>query len=55
MRTILPGIVGLLLFASFVGLLAFRIGEWPLGIIIAAAVAMAAWDLIEEARASSER
>ena len=50
MTILLPGLLGLVMFAAFVGFLGIKIAEWPLGIIIASAVAMAAWNLIEEVR-----
>lgn len=54
MINLVPGLIGLTMFAAFVGLLGWRIGEWPLGIIIVAAVLMASWSLFEEIRGSDE-
>lgn len=46
----IPALIGLVLFAAFVGFLAFSIGELPLTLIVVAVVLMAAADFWFELR-----
>ena len=46
----LPALIGLVLFAAFVGFLAVSIGELPLTLIVGAVVLMAAADFWLELR-----
>jgi hypothetical protein len=50
MSDALPALVGLALFAAFVGYLALSIGEAALLLIVAAVVAMAAYDFWADLR-----
>lgn len=53
MNNIVGGLIGFGLFAGFVGFLALRIGEWPLGIIILLAIVLAVVDLVQDIKGQS--
>jgi hypothetical protein len=44
----IAALVGLALFAAYVGLIAFKVMAWPLIVIGGVVVAMAAWHALEE-------
>jgi hypothetical protein len=44
----IAALLGLLLLAAYVGLIAFKVMAWPLIVIGAVVVAMAAWHAVEE-------
>ncbi|MCS6877397.1 MAG: hypothetical protein N2038_14940 [Geminicoccaceae bacterium] len=44
----IASLLGLLLFAAYIGLIVFKIMAWPLILIGATVVAMAAWHALEE-------
>lgn len=44
----IASLLGLVLFATYIGLIVFKIVAWPLIVIGAVVVAMAAWHALEE-------